>query len=907
MYPSLRNSFLYLGFMISIAMLSISTASAKTIMVFAPHPDDEMLMTAGIIRKGIQNQDIVKVVVVTNGDYNGVGDGYGRQRETVSALNLLGLSDQDIIFLGYGDASLTALYNAASETNIVTSNAGQTKTYGDQGLGGKDYHSFLYGIQGDYNKQTLFSDIQAVITNYSPDEIYVTSLYDSHADHRTTYLFVVESIVKLKRLGQNVSPLVREVLIHEPCEYCNGDYHWPMPSFTPSELFLKPPFLDLTPLRWNEAESVIVPIEMQNPNEADNLKYQAISKYMSQATLWLFSFVKKDEFFWEKDFKNIALTATVTVSSENSSTGQLGKSAVDGVIDGYPGDFKKEWASIGQSQGIWITLRWDQAQEVSQIRLYDRPNLNDNILSGTLIFSDGSTLQVGPLSNNGSGYTLAFSPKSVTSVSFQVDSAKGNNVGLAEIEIYGVASKAPSNALPVITAGPTASPSSINDVQASNLSITASDADGDLLSYLWTTTGGSIIGSGSNVSFYPPLIDQNEVFHVTVVVSDGRGGSTSAEVLIPVVPSGAANVAAISTVSVSSESGSTGQLGIKAIDGNVDGYPGDFTKEWATAGQLGGAWITLRWAKVQEIFQVRLYDRPNLSDHILTGTLIFSDGSTVPVDNIPNAGVKTISFENKFVTSVTFRVDSAVGSNIGLSEIQVFGSSNNAAPQVTSGPTAAPSSINDIQSASLSVQASDADNDPLTYLWTTNGGSITANGPDAIFYPPRINVETVFTVVVTVSDGQGGSVRRQTLVTVAPSFVSNVAPNALVSVSSENLSTEQIGIKAIDGTADGYPGDYTKEWATIGQTVGASITLNWSTIQEISAVKLFDRPNLNENILTGTLIFSDGSTVPIGSLPNNGTGLTITFGTKFVNSVTFVVDVANGTNIGLAEFEVYGR
>ena len=44
---------------------------------------------------------------------------------------------------------------------------------------------------------------------------------------------------------------------------------------------------------------------------------------------------------------DIAFSATVTDSSENASTGQLGIKAIDGVIDGYPGDFTKEWATMG--------------------------------------------------------------------------------------------------------------------------------------------------------------------------------------------------------------------------------------------------------------------------------------------------------------------------------------------------------------------------------------------------------------------------------------------------------------------------------------------------------------------------------------------------------------------------------
>ena len=35
------------------------------------------------------------------------------------------------------------------------------------------------------------------------------------------------------------------------------------------------------------------------------------------------------------------------------------------------------------------------------------------------------------------------------------------------------------------------------------------------------------------------------------------------------------------------------------------------------------------------------------------------------------------------------------------------------------------------------------------------------------------------------------------------------------------MDTGQLVSKAVDGVADGYPGDYTREWATVGQGAGA--------------------------------------------------------------------------------------
>src|SRR6267143_677259 len=127
------------------AFLVGGRASAKNIMVFAPHPDDEVLMTAGIIADGISRADTVTVVVMTNGDFRGVTVGYTREQESVAGLAYLGLTDQNIVFLGYGDGHTLDIYQSPSDTAVFTSPAGQTQTYGNQGLGGMDYHRYRTG------------------------------------------------------------------------------------------------------------------------------------------------------------------------------------------------------------------------------------------------------------------------------------------------------------------------------------------------------------------------------------------------------------------------------------------------------------------------------------------------------------------------------------------------------------------------------------------------------------------------------------------------------------------------------------------------------------------------------------------------------------------------------------------
>jgi F5/8 type C domain-containing protein len=66
--------------------------------------------------------------------------------------------------------------------------------------------------------------------------------------------------------------------------------------------------------------------------------------------------------------------------------------------------------------------------------LYDRVNLLDNARGGTLTFSDGSTVAVNGIPDDGSPMVVEFPARSVTSVRFQVAGGVGSNVGLSEIQ-----------------------------------------------------------------------------------------------------------------------------------------------------------------------------------------------------------------------------------------------------------------------------------------------------------------------------------------------------------------------------------------------------------------------------------------------------------------------------------------
>jgi len=131
--------------------------------------------------------------------------------------------------------------------------------------------------------------------------------------------------------------------------------------------------------------------------------------------------------------RNIANQAALESSSGDPAP------AIDGVVDGYPRDEKKEWVTNGQREGAWIKLAWPQSVDVTSVALYDRPNPVDHILAGILEFSDGSKEHVGSLPNDAlSPLVLNFPKKSIRWLKFTVSETAPDtrNVGLAEIAVF---------------------------------------------------------------------------------------------------------------------------------------------------------------------------------------------------------------------------------------------------------------------------------------------------------------------------------------------------------------------------------------------------------------------------------------------------------------------------------------
>jgi hypothetical protein len=143
-----------------------------------------------------------------------------------------------------------------------------------------------------------------------------------------------------------------------------------------------------------------------------------------------------------------------------------------------------------------------------------------------------------------------------------------------------------------------ATPPSLNEGSASTLAVTASDPDGDELTYTWSqippAPAGTFSGSGASQTWTSPGVAANTTFSLKVTVSDGKEGTSEAAVEVVVVNVPGVNRApvvdaAIGAAPASLVAGDTANLSIGATDPDGDVLTYSWTVTPAGEGTLTDA------------------------------------------------------------------------------------------------------------------------------------------------------------------------------------------------------------------------------------------------------------------------------------------------------------------------------
>lgn len=268
------------------------------------------------------------------------------------------------------------------------------------------------------------------------------------------------------------------------------------------------------------------------------------------------------------------------------------------------------------------------------------------------------------------------------------------------------------------------------------LTARAIDPNDDTLSYQWMASAGRIIGDGSAVTLSTSDVDASSgrtdvTIHLTV--SDGRGGTASADQIITVTPSLAVpppvnHPDRTLTVSLAADQRSVrvgDVVNLAAQIANRD--PNEVTYEWKTSAgaiQAGGRTASLQTSGVQ------------------------LSGSARQV-------------------SVTVTVKDAAGASVAdTATISVLAvAPSNWPPTISLRPSRR--SVQQGEDVEILATATDRDGDPLTYSWNVAGGQLSGGGNRVTLRTTAASPGDV-EVSATVSDGRGESATDRVTISVVP-------------------------------------------------------------------------------------------------------------------------------------------
>jgi hypothetical protein len=129
----------------------------------------------------------------------------------------------------------------------------------------------------------------------------------------------------------------------------------------------------------------------------------------------------------------------LALDAKPSTSNGRGENAIDGVAQGEPVEINNEWNVKPGTPKTWIKLTWPNPVKATRILLYDRPNLDDQVIAGQLTFSDSSSIDVGTLPNDGkTPLNLTFPEKEITWVRFEMtqSSPTTKSGGLSEFGVF---------------------------------------------------------------------------------------------------------------------------------------------------------------------------------------------------------------------------------------------------------------------------------------------------------------------------------------------------------------------------------------------------------------------------------------------------------------------------------------
>lgn len=204
--------------------LDLRVGPSTRLLVVAPHPDDEALAAAGLIKRVVDAGGSVRVVLMTSGDAFPEGvelaahvrrptprdyKNYGnlRERETIAAMQLVRINRAHLLFLGFPDGGLCLIaskYLSAKARAFESPYTSRVEPPASEQV--------IRGVA--YRGSDIRRELESILLAYRPTIVLMPSPADNHPEHCATSIFAREAIAAVAARHSRFAPRTLRYLIH---------------------------------------------------------------------------------------------------------------------------------------------------------------------------------------------------------------------------------------------------------------------------------------------------------------------------------------------------------------------------------------------------------------------------------------------------------------------------------------------------------------------------------------------------------------------------------------------------------------------------------------------------------------------------------------------------------------------
>ena len=331
----------------------------KHVMVLVPHQDDEVCLMGEYLERHLYKDDVlIKLVYLTNGDY--ITAATTRKAEALEAVQLFGILEKDVTFLGYPDTPFES-----------------DNPYTDNRL------------------KAITLSIEQVILRFTPYIIFCTDS-DFHPDHRALSLCFNRAMDSILKKAEGYRPIVFKGFSYSTAFYGKKDYSR---INNPPATIPTPERLDNPSLNWNARVRLKNPGAVNHVPLWNNKIYQALLKHKSQCGLQYYqSIINGDQVFFKERTDNLLFSSSISELKVSSgikqylydfSTGSLYHIMDCGNTDA---PYNCIWKPDKHDLSPTISICFKHPQTVAYISIHGNPNLHKQMVAGEVVINRNQTI-----------------------------------------------------------------------------------------------------------------------------------------------------------------------------------------------------------------------------------------------------------------------------------------------------------------------------------------------------------------------------------------------------------------------------------------------------------------------------------------------------------------------------------